>query len=85
MQLPVPKTFIRFVGNHLHHTDYSRLDAWVDRVKTWLENGLQELYFFMHHTEEKESPELCDYFIEQLNMKCKTNLPRPQFVTAESV
>jgi len=81
MQLPIAKTFIRFVGNNLHPTDYSRLDQWVERVKSWMQQGLQELYFFMHHTEERESPELCDYFIERLNKECNTTLSRPEFLT----
>ena len=84
MQLPLPKAFVRFVGNHLHATDFSRLDEWVLRIKGWSRKGLKELYFFMHHPEEKESPELCDYFIDQLNKHCKTRLKRPEFVKGHS-
>jgi uncharacterized protein YecE (DUF72 family) len=80
MHLTVSKAFIRFTGNHLHPTDFTRLDEWVQRVKLWSEKGLQELYFFMHHPEEKESPELCDYFITELNKHCGTGLQRPKFV-----
>ena len=46
MQLTVPKAFIRYVGNSLHPTDYTRSDIWVQRMKYWLGHGLQELYFF---------------------------------------
>jgi uncharacterized protein YecE (DUF72 family) len=80
MELTVPKAFIRFVGNGLMPIDYTRIDAWVLRIKKWLDKGLQELYFFMHELEEKDSPELCDYFIEQLNKKCGTGLKRVGFV-----
>jgi uncharacterized protein YecE (DUF72 family) len=81
MQLPIDKAFIRFVGNHLHPTDFTRLDEWVERIKAWAEKGLTALYFFMHHPEEKESPELCDYLIEQLNKRCNTKLKRPALLT----
>jgi uncharacterized protein YecE (DUF72 family) len=41
MYLTVPKAFIRYVGNSLHPTDYTRVDAWIDRIKYWLDKGLQ--------------------------------------------
>ena len=79
MYLTIPKAFIRFVGNSLHNSDYSRCDDWVKRIKLWLDNGLEELYFFMHMHEEAESPELIIYFINQLNKKCKLNLQIPEW------
>ncbi|WP_457825646.1 DUF72 domain-containing protein, partial [Staphylococcus aureus] len=39
MYLTVPKTFIRYVGNSLHATDYTRVDAWIARMKYWIERG----------------------------------------------
>lgn len=33
MHLTVPKAFIRYVGNSLHPTDYTRSDVWVQRIK----------------------------------------------------
>ncbi len=80
MELTIPKAFVRFVGNNLHPTDYTRIDAWVQRIKSWLSKGLQEVYFFMHHTDEKNSPELCDYVIEQMNKYCGTHINRVQFI-----
>ncbi len=80
MELTIPKTFIRFVGNNLHPTDYTRIDEWIQRIKSWLNKGLQEVYFFMHHTDEKNSPELCDYVIEQMNKHCGTTIRRVQFI-----
>ena len=37
--LPVAKTFIRYVGNSLHPSDYTRIDVWVNRMKQWLDKG----------------------------------------------
>jgi uncharacterized protein YecE (DUF72 family) len=79
MHLTVSKTFIRYVGNSLHPTDYKRIDDWVKRIKYWLENGLTELYFFMHMHDEAFSPELSVYLVEQINKTCKLDLRRPQF------
>ena len=81
MHLTIPKAFIRFVGNSLHDTDYSRCDAWVKRIKYWLDHGLNELYFFMHMHDEANSPELTVYLVEKLNKECKLNLIKPQFVS----
>ncbi len=80
MELTIPKTFIRYVGNSLHRTDYTRTDEWVARIKNWLDHGLQELYFFMHMHDEAFSPELTVYLVDKLNAVCGLQLPRPQFV-----
>jgi uncharacterized protein YecE (DUF72 family) len=80
MHLTIPKVFIRYVGNSLHKTDYTRSDAWVKRIKYWLENGVQELYFFMHMHDEATSPELTVYMIDKLNKACKLKLIKPKFV-----
>lgn len=77
MHLSTPECFIRFVGNSLHKTDYTRIDEWVDRIKDWMKEGLETCYFFMHQHEELHSPELIKYFIEQMNKKCGTDLKTP--------
>ena len=80
MELTVPKAFIRYVGNSLHPTDYTRTDAWVKRMKYWLDNGLQELYFFMHMHDEAFSPELTVYLVDKMNAECGLNLQKPTFI-----
>lgn len=81
MHLSTPECFIRFVGNSLHHTDYERIDAWVDRIRNWMDAGLEKCYFFMHQHEELHSPQLIKYLIEELNKKCGTDLKPPQMQT----
>ena len=83
MELTLPKAFIRFVSNRDHPSNYSRLDAWVERIGHWLNQGLQELYFFVHYPEDVLSPELSDYFAQQLNAHCHTHLTRPLFISGE--
>jgi uncharacterized protein YecE (DUF72 family) len=80
MYLTIPKTFIRYVGNSLHPTDYTRIDAWVKRMKYWLDHGMQELYFFMHMHEEATSPELTVYLVDKMNKECGLNLVKPKFI-----
>jgi uncharacterized protein YecE (DUF72 family) len=77
MHLSTPDCFIRFVGNSLHRTDYERIDDWVNRIKDWMDAGLENCYFFMHQHEELHSPELIKYLIEQLNSICKTHVKPP--------
>lgn len=79
MHLTIPKAFIRYVGNSLHKTDFTRIDAWVQRMKYWLDNGLQELYFFMHMHDEATSPELTVYLADKMNKECGLNLIKPKF------
>ena len=80
MELTIPKAFIRFVGNNLHKTDYTRVDAWTERMKYWLEQGLHELYFFMHMRHEAFVPELTVYLVDKLNAACGLSLLKPQFM-----
>lgn len=82
MQLTIPRAFIRYVGNSLHPTDFTRTDTWVERMKYWLDRGLQELYFFMHMHDEATSPELTVYLIDKMNAACGLNLIKPQFINA---
>jgi len=77
MHLTKPECFIRFVGNGLHPTDYTRIDEWVGRIKQWMDEGLQTCYFFMHQHEELHSPELIKYFLEQMNKHCGTKIQLP--------
>ena len=77
MELTTPFAFIRFVGNSLHKTDYTRIDDWVQRIKKWLDEGIQGVYFFMHQHDELYSPELVKYLIDELNKQCGLDLKPP--------
>jgi len=79
MHLTIPKVFIRYVGNSLHPSDYTRCDAWVERMKYWMDKGLEELYFFMHMHDEATSPELTIYLVDKMNKELGLNLIKPKF------
>ncbi len=76
MHLTTPTAFVRYVGAN-HPSDYNRLDDWVERVKVWMDYGLENLYFFIHQNIEKESPLLATHFIKNLNEKCGLNVRGP--------
>lgn len=84
MYLTTPKAFIRYVGNSLHPTDYTRIDAWVERMKYWLDEGMDELYFFMHMHDEATSPELTVYLVDKMNKECGLDLIKPTFIDVSS-
>lgn len=83
MEVTLPKTMIRFVGNGMHPTDYTRLDSWIDRLHNWIENGMEEVYFFMHQPHELHTPEMSVYFIEALNKAAGLHVPPPQLIRSE--
>lgn len=78
MDLTNKRAFIRFVGNDLHETDYNRINDWVARIGSWLESGLEELNFFMHQRDEKNTPILLTYFIEKLNSSYSLGIKVPR-------
>ena len=80
IHLTIPKAFIRYVGNSLHPSDYTRSDVWVQRMKYWLDHGIEELYFFMHMHDEATSPELTVYLVDKMNKECGLNLIKPKFI-----
>jgi len=85
MYLTIPKAFIRYVGNSLHASDYTRIDAWVERMKYWLNKGMEELYFFMHMHDEATSPELTVYLVDKMNKECGLDLMKPNFIDPASL
>lgn len=77
MRLTTPSAFVRYVGAN-HESDYTRLDDWIERIKSWIEiGGIENIYFFVHQNIEKASPLLSAYFIEKLNTELGYNLTIP--------
>ncbi|MBK7882945.1 MAG: DUF72 domain-containing protein [Chitinophagaceae bacterium] len=83
MHLTNSQTFIRYVSNCLHETDYVRIDGWIERIKFWVQNGLQEIYFFIHMEDEIFSPELTVYVVDKLNAALGLQLEKPKFIAVQ--
>lgn len=82
MELSIPETFIRFVGNgqDFAASDFARIDEWVARIRTWLDKGLKKVYFFLHQHDEKDTPVLADYTIRQFNKYLGGQLAEINFI-----
>jgi uncharacterized protein YecE (DUF72 family) len=76
--LTSPRVVIRFQGNGLHESDYGRIDAWVDRLGSWFEAGVAEVYFFIHQIEEEKAAPLISHMIIRANEKLGLSLEAPK-------
>jgi len=83
MGVTSPTTMIRFVGNGLHPTDFSRIDAWVERLQSWFEQGLQTAYFFTHEPDNILAPDLSLYLVDKLLALNTVKVRGPRFVVDE--
>ncbi len=77
MRLTSPFTFIRYTGAN-HESDYTRLDDWFEQLKKWIEQGAQEINFFVHQNLEKASPLLSAYLIKRMNEELGYDLIIPE-------
>ncbi|RZK52402.1 MAG: DUF72 domain-containing protein [Pedobacter sp.] len=82
MELPTKEVFIRFVGNGGKYldSDKARVDDWVLRIKSWLDKGLENVYFFLHQHDEADTPLIADYTVEQFNKHLGSDLSRINFI-----
>ncbi len=78
--LTTPTLMLRFVASltKLHASDFQRVDAWVQQIKKWLDEGLETAYIFTHCHENNDAPELSKYWVEALNQHCGFDLPIPK-------
>ena len=70
---------IRFVGNDLHFSDFTRLDAWVLQLKSWFDMGLEEVYFFTHEPDNLKAPDLAAYLVSKIQANFEAILRGPIF------
>ncbi|GJM35312.1 MAG: hypothetical protein DHS20C18_43130 [Saprospiraceae bacterium] len=80
MRLTMPVAMVRFVGNALDSSDYSRIDEWADRVSQWFQQGLHELYFFTHEPDNVLAPELAAYLVDKMKTYPEINVRGPKFL-----
>lgn len=83
MRLTTTTAFVRYVGANAE-SDYARLDDWIERIKTWKGEGLENLYFFVHQNVEKASPLLSAYFIEKINKEFGTKIHIPVMASEQN-
>ncbi len=83
-RLTTPTAMIRFVGNDLHPTDFSRIDDWVNRLYDWSQAGLEKVYFFTHEPDNILAPELARYLVKKLKEKGFENVRGPKILAEEN-
>jgi uncharacterized protein YecE (DUF72 family) len=72
---------IRFVGNGLHPSDYSRIDEWVNCLLEWHEQGLENVYFFTHEPDNLLAPQLAACLCEKMGAFPRVILRGPRLGT----
>ncbi len=85
MHVTIPQVMIRFVANNMHPTDYPRIDEWAQRIKEWLQEGMEEIYFIVHTKDDVYSPEIAVYVADKLHEVCGLDLLKPTFIKPGSL
>jgi len=74
MSITSDYAMVRFVGNDLHSSDFSRTDDWAQKLNVWFNKGLKNCYFFIHEPDNVNAPELAAYIHKKL-------VPNPNLIT----
>lgn len=77
-RLTTPTVVLRFVGNSLHPSDFTRIAAWVERFRDWFAQGVHTVYVFLHQPSEEQNLELAECFGEQLQRTCSLHVQVPR-------
>ncbi|WP_020533513.1 DUF72 domain-containing protein [Flexithrix dorotheae] len=79
-RLTTGNVMLRFVGNSLHDTDYTRIGYWVEKLKNWIDQGVSQVYFFVHEPEDVLCPELANFLVKELKAKALETPVSPRFL-----
>lgn len=78
-RLTTDTVLIRFVGNGLHPTDYTRIDQWLQRLKNWYSQNLKAVYCFTHEPDNILAPDLAHYMVKQAKQQLHVITRGPDF------
>tara|TARA_Y100001954_G_C15829771_1_gene614768 strand:+ start:11051 stop:11968 length:918 start_codon:yes stop_codon:yes gene_type:complete len=65
------QVMIRFTGNGLHKSDFNRSKEWAHLISKWLDQGLEEAFFFFHQPVEGDCVDVAMDFVK--NFKIVSN------------
>ena len=65
--LTSPDVIIRFVGNFPHYSDHSRITEWLKIFSFWITQGVRNIYFMIHQSEEMAVLQTAQKIIENWN------------------
>jgi uncharacterized protein YecE (DUF72 family) len=80
-RLTTPTAIVRFIGNDDDASDFLRLDEWVEKLKSWFEMGLHEVYFFTHSPDNLHAPHIAKYFKEKIESRFSAIVRGPNFIS----
>jgi uncharacterized protein YecE (DUF72 family) len=82
--LSLTSTFslIRYISHPDRAFNQTYLEAWADRVATWVAQGI-DVYFFVHCPQEARSPHNAYYFQQLLEAK-GVPIPHPSWQFSQS-
>lgn len=84
MRLTTSSAIVRFGGNNLDVSDYSRLETWIDKLKDWSSSGLTEFQLWMHQSNSLVTPETLIFFSEKLMEKSGFKCQSPRLTENHS-
>ena len=62
-------SLLRFIGNNLHPSDFLRAEVWTERFFQWKNLGIQKIFLFVHEPDDISTPEMTEFFLDQMNQK----------------
>lgn len=80
MRMTSDTLILRFGGYDLDPSDEIRLAQWADRIKYWIENGLNNVHIWMHQFNSIKTPETCILFGKMLEEKTGISVKVPSMV-----
>lgn len=72
--ITAPFTMIRFIGNDLDPSDERRMVEWAKKLKVWSDQGLQDVFFFIHEPDDLLAPQMTQVVIKHLNQQAQAGL-----------
>lgn len=72
--ISAPFSMLRFIGNDLHDSDFTRAEAWAKRISQWKSYGLKQFFFMVHEPDDIKTPEMADWLVNELNQTCGAGL-----------
>ena len=79
-RLTTTTAFIRFNGYRPDAIENARLEDWVAQLTVWLDQGLQTIYFMVHHADITHSPGFIRQFIQKLTTATGISLEPPHLI-----
>ena len=65
-RLTTPTAFLRLNGHGLIPSDYTRADAWAERLAQWYAQGLHTAYVFIHQKDVRHAPVWAQHFLARM-------------------